>query len=443
MKSPVQLWKNTCWQENLCKVRQDDLYIDKIDWVSIAIYGALVFIGWINIYAAVYDEQFPKSIFDLSINSGQQLVRIGAALLIILLIMVADYRLFENLAWILYVIFIILLAITPFMGKEVNGQILSIGIGSFRIQPSEFAKFTTALALAKFMERPSFDLSQFKYQLQALMIIMIPVLFIMLQPDTGTAMVYVAFFIMLYREGMPQRYYVLGLTFVAISLLALGIENNLYLVIGVAAIIFILILLGKKKLSRIISFVLLGIAIVAYSYSLDYVVSKLPEHQQNRIMILFNPDLDPLGAGWNVTQSKIAIGSGGFLGKGYLEGTQTKFDFVPEQHTDFIFCTLGEEFGWVGSLVVVILFCALLIRLVMLAERQKNRFSRVYGYCVISILFFHFMINIAMTIGLFPVVGIPLPFFSYGGSSLWSFTILLFIFIKLDSHRIQLLGRMG
>lgn len=424
-------------------MRQDDLYINKIDWISICIYVALVIIGWFNIYAAVYDEQFPKSIFDLSINSGQQLVRIGAAFLIILLIMVADYRVFDNIAWILYVVFLVLLIITPFVGKEVNGQILSIGFGSFRIQPSEFAKFTTALALAKFMERPSFDLSTFKHQVQALTIIMIPIILIMLQPDTGTAMVYFAFFIMLYREGMPQRYYVLALTFIAISLLALGIEENIYIVIGVVALVLLLIISGKKKVSRIIALVVLGIGIIAYSYSLDYVVSKLPEHQQNRIMVLFNPDLDPLGAGWNVTQSKIAIGSGGFLGKGYLEGTQTKFDFVPEQHTDFIFCTLGEEFGWVGSLVVIILFCSLLIRLVMLAERQKNRFSRVYGYCVISILFFHFMVNIAMTIGLFPVVGIPLPFFSYGGSSLWSFTILLFIFIKLDSHRIQLLGRMG
>lgn len=180
---------------------------------------------------------------------------------------------------------------------------------------------------------------------------------------------------------------------------------------------------------------------VGYAYSLDRVVEKLPPHQQNRIMVLFDPDVDPLGVGWNVTQSKIAIGSGGLLGKGYLEGTQTKFDFVPEQHTDFIFCTLGEEFGWIGSLVMISLFVALLLRLVFLAERQKTRFSRIYGYCVLSLLFFHFSINIAMTIGLFPVVGIPLPFFSYGGSSLWSFTLLLFIFIKLDSHRIQILGR--
>ncbi|MGY6742622.1 MAG: rod shape-determining protein RodA [Cecembia sp.] len=424
-------------------MREEDLYINKIDWLTIGIYASLVIIGWFNIYAAVYDEQAATSIFDFSINSGKQLVWIGTALLLITLIMVADYRIFENLSWILYLLLLILLIITPFIGKEVKGQVLTIGIGAFRIQPSEFAKFATALALAKFMERPSLDLSQFRQQLQVLTIIFIPIILIMLQPDTGTAMVYFAFFIMLYREGMPQRYYVFGLSFIAISLLALGIENNLYIVLGVGILVFVFILMGKKKLGRIIGLVALGLFVIGYTYSLDYVVSKLPEHQQNRIMVLFNPDLDPLGVGWNVTQSKIAIGSGGLLGKGYLEGTQTKFDFVPEQHTDFIFCTLGEEFGWLGSLVVIVLFCALLIRLVFLAERQKNRFSRVYGYGVISILFFHFMINIAMTIGLFPVVGIPLPFFSYGGSSLWSFTILLFIFIKLDSHRIQLLARMG
>ena len=424
-------------------MRQDDLYINKIDWLTIAIYASLVIIGWFNIYAAVYDEQAAKSIFDFSINSGKQLVWIGTAILLITLIMVADYRLFENLALVLYGIFLAFLLITPFFGKEINGQRAWFEIGAFRLQPAEFAKFATALALAKFMERPTFDLGQVKYQLQALAIIFLPVALIMLQPDTGTAMVYSAFFIMLYREGMPQRYYVLGLAFIAISLLALGIENNIYIVAAVVGMVILLILLGKKKISRIIAFVVLGAIVILYTYSLDHVVSKLPEHQQNRIMVLFNPDLDPLGVGWNVTQSKIAIGSGGLVGKGYLEGTQTKFDFVPEQHTDFIFCTLGEEFGWLGSLVVIFLFCALLIRLVFLAERQKNRFSRVFGYCVISILFFHFMINIAMTIGLFPVVGIPLPFFSYGGSSLWSFTILLFIFIKLDSHRIQLLGRMN
>lgn len=424
-------------------MRETDININRVDWITVMIYFALVMVGWFNIYAAVYDGQVDKSIFDFSINSGKQLVWIGTAITIIIVIMAADYRLFENLAIPIYLVFIVLLLLTPLLGKEVNGQVLTIGFGSFRIQAGEFAKFATALALAKFMERPTFDLSKIKYQLRAFAVLLLPVLLIILQPDTGTAMVYFSMLIMFYREGLPQKYYLLGIGLIAVVLLALGIENNLYLVGAIVVIVVALILLGKKTPQQIIGFSVIGIALIAFIYSLDFVVSKLPEHQQNRIMVLFNPDLDPLGAGWNVTQSKIAIGSGGLVGKGYLQGTQTKFDFVPEQHTDFIFCTLGEEFGWLGSFVVISLFVTLLTRLVFMAERQKNRFTRIYGYCVISILSFHFMINIAMTIGLFPVVGIPLPFFSYGGSSLWSFTILLFIFIKMDSSRALQLGRMG
>ncbi len=424
-------------------MREADIQINRVDWPVVMIYFALVIIGWFNIYAAVYDGQVEKSIFDTSINSGIQLVWIGAAIAIIMVIMAADYRLYENLSIYLYLFFLVLLLLTPFVGKEVNGQTLSIGVGSFRIQPGEFAKFATALALAKFMERPTFDLSKRSYQLKAFAIFLIPVILILLQPDTGTAMVYFSFLIMFYREGFPQYYYVLGLGGIAVTLLALGIENNLFLAAAIVALVLLLILLGKKTWQRILAFSLIGAGVIIYIYSIDFVVSKLPEHQQNRIMVLFNPDLDPLGVGWNVTQSKIAIGSGGLAGKGYLQGTQTKFDFVPEQHTDFIFCTLGEEFGWLGSFVVISLFIALLYRLVIMAERQKTRFTRIYGYCVVSIILFHFMINIAMTIGLFPVVGIPLPFFSYGGSSLWSFTILLFIFIKMDSSRAMQLGRLG
>jgi rod shape determining protein RodA len=392
-----------------------DININRVDWPTVLIYFSLVILGWFNIYAAVYDGQVEKSIFDFGINSGKQLVWIGTAIAII----------------------------TPIIGKEVKGQVLTIGFGDFRIQASEFAKFATALALAKVMERPTFDLSKKNYQFQAFAVLLIPVALIILQPDTGTAMVYFAMLLMLYREGLPQTYFILGFGFVALTLLALGIENNLYIALGICLLVIILIFMGKKSPQRIVAFSLIGIGLIAYTYSLDFVVEKLPDHQQNRIMVLFDPDIDPLGVGWNVTQSKIAIGSGGLLGKGYLEGTQTKFDFVPEQHTDFIFCTLGEEFGWAGSLVVISLFVGLLYRLVIMAERQKNRFSRIYGYCVISILLFHFMINIAMTIGLFPVVGIPLPFFSYGGSSLWSFTILLFIFVKMDSSRALQLGRLG
>lgn len=422
---------------------RQEVQINRVDWVTILIYFTLVIIGWFNIYAAVYDGQDAKSIFDFSINSGKQLVWIGTAILIIILIMAADYRLFENLAIPIYLIFIVLLLLTPLFGKEVNGQVLSIGVGSFRIQAGEFAKFATALALAKFMERPTFDLTKTNYQLRAFGVLLLPVLLILLQPDTGTAMVYFSMLIMFYREGFPGKYYLLGFGMIAVVLLSLGIENNLYLVAGIGVICLILILAGKRSWKKTIVFSLIGLGLILFTYSIDFVVGKLPPHQQNRIMVLFNPNLDPLGVGWNVTQSKIAIGSGGFIGKGYLQGTQTKFDFVPEQHTDFIFCTLGEEFGWLGSFVVIALFMALLIRIVIMAERQKNRFSRIYGYCVLSILMFHFMINIAMTIGLFPVVGIPLPFFSYGGSSLWSFTTLLFIFIKMDASRATQLGRIS
>ncbi|WP_154852507.1 rod shape-determining protein RodA [Cyclobacterium xiamenense] len=422
-------------------MRQKETYFDRIDWVTIALYFALVLVGWLNIYAAVYDEQNATSIFDFSINSGKQLVWIGTAILLIVLIMVADYRLFQNLSLVLYLFFVVILFLTPFIGKEINGQRAWFELGVFRLQPAEFAKFATALALAKLMENPTFDLSKLSYQLKAIGIVLLPVSLIMLQPDTGTAMVYSSFFIMLYREGMPQKYYVFSLGLIGLSVVTLAVENSWYVFGGLGFLVLLLVLASKKSWKNMLGIVLLGLLMAGYSYSLDKVVEKLPPHQQNRIMVLFDPDVDPLGVGWNVTQSKIAIGSGGLLGKGYLEGTQTKFDFVPEQHTDFIFCTLGEEFGWTGSLVMISLFVALLLRLIFLAERQKTRFSRIYGYCVVSLLFFHFAINIAMTIGLFPVVGIPLPFFSYGGSSLWSFTLLLFIFVKLDSHRIQILGR--
>ncbi len=424
-------------------MKETDVQINRIDWIAVSIYFALVMIGWFNIYAVVYDSQVEKSIFDFSISSGKQLMWIGTSIGLIILIMVADYRFFENLSLVIYLLFLLILVLTPFFGKEVNGQILSIGVGEFRIQPGEFAKFATALALAKVMERPTFDLSKRNYQFIAFGVLLVPIGLILLQPDTGTAMVYFSFLLMFYREGLPQWYYGVGLGAIAITLLALGVDNNLYLAAFIVAIIGALIYLGKKSWQRILAFSLIGIGLIAYIYSIDFVVSKLPAHQQNRVMVLFNPEIDPLGVGWNVTQSKIAIGSGGLFGKGYLEGTQTKFDFVPEQDTDFIFCTLGEEFGWFGSLVVIGLFAGLLYRLVIMAERQKTRFSRIYGYGVISILLFHFMINISMTIGLFPVVGIPLPFFSYGGSSLWSFTILLFIFIKLDSSRASQLGRIN
>ncbi len=424
-------------------MKEAEVQINRVDWIAVSIYFVLVIIGWFNIYAVTYDSQVEKSIFDLTTSSGKQLVWIVTSIGLITLIMITDYRFFENLSLVIYLIFLLILIVTPIFGKEVNGQILSIGVGEFRIQPGEFAKFATALALAKVMERPTFDLAKRKYQAIAFGVLMIPVVLILLQPDTGTALVYFSLLIMFYREGLPQWYYGLSIGSVSSTLLALVVDNNIYLAAIIILAMIALIFLGKKSWQRILAFSLIGLGLIAYIYSIDFVVSKLPAHQQNRIMVLFNPDLDPLGVGWNVTQSKIAIGSGGFFGKGYLEGTQTKFDFVPEQDTDFIFCTLGEEFGWFGSFVVISLFSGLLYRLVIMAERQKTRFSRIYGYGVISILLFHFVVNISMTVGLFPVVGIPLPFFSYGGSSLWSFTILLFIFIKLDSSRASQLGRIS
>jgi rod shape determining protein RodA len=276
-----------------------------------------------------------------------------------------------------------------------------------------------------------------------LIIIGVPMLLILMQKDTGTALVFTVFVLVFFREGMSPFLLIVGVAAILLFVLALLVENEIYLYIGVAVILAAAIFFGKKKFKRISILTAGAIAICCVIGSVDYVITDvLKPHQQNRIKALINPDSDPLGYGWNVTQSKIAIGSGGFLGKGFLKGTQTKFDFVPEQSTDFIFCTIGEEQGWIGSLFVIALFMALLLRITFLAERQKNRFARAYGYSVACIFFFHFAVNIGMTIGLFPVIGIPLPFFSYGGSSLWAFTILLFILLKLDAHRSQVLERL-
>jgi rod shape determining protein RodA len=270
-----------------------------------------------------------------------------------------------------------------------------------------------------------------------------PMILILLQKDMGTALVFAVFVVVFFREGMSPFLILIGLASAIIFVLTLLVDNEYYLYLGVGALLVLAILMGRKKFKRIALLVTGALAIVIVIESVDYIVTDvLKPHQQNRIKALINPDADPLGFGWNVTQSKIAIGSGGFLGKGFLEGTQTKYDFVPEQSTDFIFCTIGEEHGWIGSLFTIALFMVLLLRIVFLAERQKNKFARVYGYSVACILFFHFAVNIGMTVGLFPVIGIPLPFFSYGGSSLWGFTILLFIFLKLDAHRMQVLQRL-
>lgn len=407
------------------------------------IYLVMVVLGWLNIYAAVYDETVHPSIFDLSLNSGRQLIFIAVSFIIILAILVVDMRFYETAAWLIYGVVLFLMVMVLVVGKEVGGNKAWLGFGSFGGQPSEFAKFATALVVAKVIGSIGFRIDNLRNQIILFALIGFPMLIILAQKDTGTALVFTAFVLVFFREGMSPFLMIVGIASAVIFILTLLVQNELYLYGGIGIILVITILAGKKKFKRIALLTLGAFALAGVIQSVDYVISNVMKpHQQNRIRALINPDADPLGYGWNVTQSKIAIGSGGFSGKGFLEGTQTKFDFVPEQSTDFIFCTIGEEHGWLGSLVVIGLFVTLLLRIVYLAERQKNRFARVYGYSVASIFFFHFAINIGMTIGLFPVIGIPLPFFSYGGSALWGFTVLLFILLKLDAHRGQVLQRL-
>ena len=414
---------------------------NQIDWFTIILYFVIVLLGWLNIFAAVYDETLNQNIFDFSLNSGKQLIWIASSLVLITLIFSLDYKFYDTFGFAVFGAIMLLLVFVLLFGREVAGSKSWFELGSIRIQPSEFAKFATALAVARFASQPGKRVEKVRTQLIIGGIIAIPLVLIILQGDTGTALVYSAFLLVLFREGMSPVPLILGLSVATIFILTL-LVTNLFLYIGILTITTILVSTYRKNLKRIV-IIVVGALIVAGSIKgVDFFISDvLKPHQQNRIKALINPEADPLGYGWNITQSKIAIGSGRFYGKGFLEGTQTKFDFVPEQSTDFIFCTIGEEHGWMGSLILISLFLTLLLRVVYIAERQKWTFARVYGYSVACILFFHFAVNIGMTIGLFPVIGIPLPFFSYGGSSLWSFTILLFILIKLDSHRMQVLVR--
>lgn len=414
----------------------------KVDWVTVALYATIVLLGWLNIYAVTYDQSTDISIFNLQINSGRQLIFIAGAVIIILGILIMDMRFYETFAYVIYGFIMFLLLLVPIIGKEVGGNKAWLGIGSFGVQPSEFAKFATALVVAKYIGSVGFKMDQLRNQIILFVMIGIPMLLILLQKDTGTALVFTVFTLVFFREGMSPLLIILGVIAAVIFILTL-IVNEYYLFTAVGVILISAIMLGKKKPKRIMYLCAGALLVCGMIFSVDYVVTNvLKPHQQNRVKALINPDADPLGFGWNVTQSKIAIGSGGLTGKGFLKGTQTKFDFVPEQSTDFIFCTIGEEHGWLGSLFTMTLFIGLMLRVIYIAERQRNRFARVYGYSVACIFFFHFAINIGMTIGLFPVIGIPLPFFSYGGSSLWGFTILLFILLKLDIHRSQVLQRM-
>lgn len=423
-------------------MRNDADISGKLDWATMALYALLVALGWINIYAAVYDETANQTIWDLSLNSGRQLMFIIASLVIILMIIIVDMRFYETFAYLFYGIILFVLLLVPLIGKEVGGNKSWIGIGSFGVQPSEFAKFVTALAVAKFMGSVGFRMDNNRNQMILFALIFLPLALILLQKDFGTAIVFTAFVFVFYREGMSPFIIIVGVSAAAIAILTLIVKNQWYLHGAILIVLAALIFFGRRKAKRIMALTAGALVLMVTIESFDYIVNNvLPIRHKKRLEALVDPDFDPMGINWNVTQSKIAIGSGGFMGKGFLKGTQTKFDFVPEQSTDFIFCTIGEEHGWLGSFVVIGLFMALLLRVVFIAERQKSKFSRAYGYAVASIFFFHFAINIGMTIGLFPVIGIPLPFFSYGGSSLWSFTILLFILLKLDAHRGQVLQR--
>lgn len=414
----------------------------KLDWVSVLLYVMMVGLGWLNIFAAVYDETANQSIFDMSLNSGRQLMFIAASVFIILAIVIIDMRFYETFAYIFYAVILVALMMIPIIGKEVGGNKSWIGVGSFGVQPSEFAKFITALAVAKFIGSVGFKMDSLRNQGILFGMILLPLGLILLQKDFGTAIVFMSFLVVFYREGMSPFILIVGISMAVLAILTLMVKNQWYLHGIIGVVLVLLIFFGKRTLKRILTLTFGAVILILTIESFDYVINNvLPERHKKRLEALVNPNFDPMGINWNVTQSKIAIGSGGFAGKGFLKGTQTKFDFVPEQSTDFIFCTIGEEHGWIGSLLVVVLFVFFLQRIIFIAERQKNRFARAYGYAVASIFFFHFAVNIGMTIGLFPVIGIPLPFFSYGGSALWSFTVLLFILLKLDAHRSQVLQR--
>lgn len=409
-----------------------------IDWILVALFGAMVFLGWINIYAAVYNEEY-TSIFDTTQKYGKQFLWILTSLVLILMIVVVDGKFFQTFAFPLYGLFMLGLLGVFFFGKEIAGAKSWYAFGGFSIQPSEFAKFATALALSGFLSGMNRSLTTWKDKAIALAIIALPMALIIPQPDPGSALVFTALFLVLYREGLSGNYLIIGVSAGILFLLSLLINPMWLSILFLAAGLTFSYLTRKTKRAWIFITVL-TIGAVGFTYSVDYAFNNiLEDRHRNRINILLGTMEDPQGVGYNTEQSKIAIGSGGFWGKGFLNGTQTKYDFVPEQSTDFIFCTVGEEWGFVGSVVVIGLFVAMILRVVFVAERQRSHFSRIYGYCLASILFIHFAINIAMTVGLAPVIGIPLPFFSYGGSSLWGFTILLFIFIKLDAYRMTIL----
>ena len=408
----------------------------RYDWVPILLYLGIVLFGWLNIYAACYDE-YHAQVFDFSRQHGKQLLWMGVAFLMAVCVLLIHPRVFSNGSYIIYGIVLVLLVATLFIGTVTNGGQSWINFGAFKLQPSEFAKFATALALAKYISAIDIDLTLPRTRLTLALIVLVPAGLIFLQHDTGSALVFLAFLLPFFREGLSHYILLIGLLAIVLFISALLINKFLLMGILLAiCLLYLFVWLSKRTSKNYWHTAIFFVVCSLFTLSVDFTFENILEtHQRNRIYVLLGKVEDPRGVGYNVNQAKIAIGSGGLVGKGFLNGTITKADFVPEQETDFIFCTVGEEWGFVGSLLLIAAYVWLLVHLITMAERQRSPFSRFYGYCVASILFFHFAVNIGMVLGLVPVIGIPLPFFSYGGSSLIAFTLLLFIFIRQDADR--------
>ena len=412
--------------------------IGKIDIWLFIIYIALATIGLLSIYAAAFNEAHPH-IYDFSQNYGKQLVFIGVSLVVGFIILLIDAKFFNAFAYVFYGLSIICLLLVLVIGSKISGSTSWIQLGPISFQPSEFAKFGTALALAHYLGKLDTDLTKFKTKVIAYGIVFVPVLLILAQGDAGSASVFIIFLLVLYREGMGGKILIIGLVAATLFIVSLCV-SKWYIMISLAVIYAFFLMMINRTKKNILLVTGILIAACAFVFSVDFAFHHvLKPHQQTRINIILGKEHDTKGVGYNLNQSMIAIGSGGFSGKGYLKGTMTKYNFVPEQHTDFIFCTVGEESGFMGSFAVIALYLALVLRIIHLAERQRSPFSRIYGYGIACIFFFHFAINIGMTIGLVPVIGIPLPFLSYGGSSLLMFSMMIFVFLKQDANRMNIL----
>ncbi|WP_396171933.1 rod shape-determining protein RodA [Flavobacterium sp.] len=409
--------------------------VANLDWITVLLFATLVIMGWMNIYSSSLPNDSMG--FDFTREYGKQLIFICLTIPLITIVLSIDAKFYEKYSFVLYGLGILLLMGLFVFGKTVKGQTNWYGIGAFSLQPSEFVKTTTILLLAKFLSDAQINLKNTKHQIIAFAIIGLPFVLILLQPDAGSAMIFVSLILVLNREGLPDWYLWTGFFAFVLFFSSLFIQP-IYILAVILLLMIFHFLKTKRAYRNPLAYLIVFIAASSFVLSVDFVYDNVLEpHQKDRINVLFDDTVDLKAEGYNLNQSMIAIGSGGWFGKGFLEGTQTKGGFVPEQHTDYIFTTVGEEWGFIGCLIVIGLYVLLLFRILYLAEYQKTKFSRIYGYSVATILFTHFFVNIAMLIKLFPTIGVPLPFFSYGGSSLWAFTILLFIFLKLDANKVN------